>query len=243
MKFIGIIPARYHSKRLPGKPLIDLLGKTMIERVVNQCKASQYLSRVIVGTEDERIVKAVSNFGGEVLLTSSQHHNGTNRCLEVYQTIQKKYDYIINIQGDEPLISPKQIDSLCAYIEANQPEIATMTHHIFNQEEIQSPNVVKCVTDLNGKALYFSRSPIPFPFKNNKQKYLQQIGIYGFRADIFQKLKGLPKSHLELTEGLEQLRWLENGFSISTVHTNQTTFGIDVEDDIKKVLQILNNHE
>lgn len=239
MKFIGIIPARYHSKRLPGKPLIDLLGKTMIKRVVEQCKASTYLSRIIVGTEDERIAKEVSSFGGEVLLTSPNHINGTDRCLEVYNTIEEEFDYIINIQGDEPLISPKQIDALCAFIEANQPEIATMTHKITNQEEIQSPNVVKCVTDLNGKALYFSRSPIPFPFEQNKQDYLQQIGIYGFRADVFLKLQQLPKSNLEHTEGLEQLRWLEHGFSISTVKTNQATFGIDAPKDIDKVIQIL----
>lgn len=243
MNFIGIIPARYHSKRLPGKPLINLLGKTMIERVVNQCRASNYLNRIMVATEDERILNAVTEFGAEAVLTSPTHLNGTTRCLEAYQTLHKEYDYVINIQGDEPLISPKQIDAICTFILAHQPEIVTMTHTISNPNEINSTNSVKCVTDLEGNALYFSRSPIPYAFTKPKQPYLKQIGIYAFRTDILHKIGKLPKSNLEQIEGLEQLRWLEHGFSISTVSTNQQCYGIDVEEDIQKVIQQLKENE
>lgn len=244
MKITGVIPARYGSTRFPGKPLANIAGKPMIQHVVEQSRKAKQLHDIIVATDDNRIAKAVKQFGGKVEMTSKNHKNGTERCEEVFQKLSDKADYLLNIQGDEPLISPKLIDTICALIQNKQPEIATAIRPLKNEEEIASPNVVKCVRNLKGQALYFSRSAIPFQrnhkaLNKNEPIYYQHIGIYAYNTSILQKLITLPPSLLESIEQLEQLRWLENGFTIDTIVTTEPTFAVDSPEDVEKIETIL----
>lgn len=236
MKRLGVIPARYASTRFPGKPLADILGKPMIQHVYERCKQSKLLDQVVVATDDTRILKAVESFGGVAVLTAHDHNNGTERCAEVAK-IFHSFDYIINIQGDEPLINPAQIDQLCDTF-ANQPEIVTLVRPIEQKQQIESEHVVKCVRNIQGKALYFSRSTIPFP-RNEATTYYQHIGIYAYRADILQQLVTLSPTILEKTESLEQLRWLEHGYSIYTEINHLPSFGVDTPEDIQTIINIL----
>jgi 3-deoxy-manno-octulosonate cytidylyltransferase (CMP-KDO synthetase) len=242
MNIIGIIPARYASSRFPGKPLADIAGKSMIQRVYERCLLSKSLSIAVVATDDDRIFDHVKSFGGNVILTSSNHNSGTDRCAEAANSFPDA-DIVINIQGDEPFIQPEQIDLLSACFKSENTEIATLVKRIDSYKELANTNTPKVVIDKTGKALYFSRNTIPFQrdVPENEwlenQSYFKHIGIYGFRVKTLQELTLLPISALERTEALEQLRWLENGYSIQTAETSYQSHGIDSPDDIIQALK------
>ncbi|MEX0813388.1 MAG: 3-deoxy-manno-octulosonate cytidylyltransferase [Chitinophagales bacterium] len=237
MNITGIIPARYASSRLPGKPLLKIAGKPMIQWVYEQASKAKKLDRVIVATDDQRIMDCVKGFGGSVVMTSAEHKNGTERIAEVAQ--KSESDAFINIQGDEPFIAPEQIDQIAALLESGA-EIATLVKQISAQEEIQDTNTVKVVRSLSGKALYFSRHPIPFYRNSSGEKvFWQHIGIYGFNKAVLAQLVQLPVSPLEKAESLEQLRWLENGYEIYTTVTNISNISIDTELDLLQAQKLL----
>ncbi len=239
MKSIGIIPARYASTRFPGKPLIDLLGKSMIRRVYEQCKKSKLLDSVIVATDDQRIFDHVIAFGGEVRMTSTQHNTGTSRCAEIASQFVDA-QIIVNIQGDEPTIHPEQIDEL---LEISGNGIATQAKKIERSENLFDPNVAKVVFDKNQNALYFSRQAIPHIRSVdpkdwfNSHTYYKHIGMYSYDRTTLLKLNDLPSSNLENMESLEQLRWLDHGIKIKVGITNYESLSIDVLEDVEKVIQ------
>ena len=237
---IGVIPARYASSRFPGKPLVDIGGKSMIQRVYEQAQQSSSLNRVVVATDDERIAQLVREFGGVVRMTRSDHASGTDRCAEIAQTENLAiHDVVINIQGDEPFIAPEQIDTLCRLFDNPDVEIATLYKSFRSADDCSNPNTIKLITDVNGKALFFSRAIIPFSRAGtfDLSHYKQHIGIYGYRAGVLDQLSTLAPSLLEQTEMLEQLRWLENGYSIYTTRSEHTSWSIDTPEDLKKVQQ------
>lgn len=231
---IGIIPARYASTRFPGKPLVLVNGKPMIQRVYEQATQATMLSEVIVATDDDRIADCVNKFGGKVVMTSPEHQSGTDRCAEVVAKLENPAEVVINIQGDEPYIQPQQIDDLAKCFENPQTQIATLVKKLEDEEEIQKPNVVKVTRDINGFALYFSRSVIPYP-RNQANVYFKHIGIYAYRLGVLMQISTLPPSSLELAEGLEQLRWLENGYRINTVVTEVESMAVDTPEDLEKI--------
>lgn len=240
MSIIAIIPARYHSSRFPGKPLADINGKTMIQRVWEIANSVDRIKRVIIATDDDRIFKVAIGFGAEVMMTSKHHFNGTERIAEVAHSITEKYDAILNIQGDEPFLKVEQIESLCDLITHTDFQIATLAKRITDIKDIQSPNVVKVVKTISGKALYFSRLPIPY----NRQSelgisYYKHIGMYAFKTNILQELIKLPISDLEKAESLEQLRWLDAGYNIGVEITDFESVGIDTPEDLDKALKNL----
>ena len=246
MKFIGIIPARYASTRFPGKPLADMKGKYMIQRVYEQ--ARKVLDHVCVATDDDRIFNAVQSFGGEVVMTSAQHRSGTDRCFEAYRTLGGHEDVVINIQGDEPFIKPEQIESLIACFDSPQTQIATLVRPFEaseGYEALANPNSPKVVLNERHEALCFSRSVIPYlrgvePAEwLARHTYYKHIGMYGYRADVLGQITCLPQSSLELAESLEQLRWLQNGYTIKVGITTQETIGIDTPADLEKAIALL----
>lgn len=241
---IGLIPARYDSTRFPAKPLIDIGGKSMIQRVYEQAKKSTNLSKVMVATDHPEIYNHVKNFGGDVCMTREDHISGTDRCHEALTLQSQSYEYVINIQGDEPFIQPDQID-LLAVVLTGKTEIATLIKAIDQTEQLFNPNLVKAVIGKNCEALYFSRSPIPY-LRNIKESdwvshhtFFKHIGMYAYRADILAELTKLHPSILEKAESLEQLRWLENGFEILAVETSTESFGIDTPEDLVKAKEYL----
>ncbi len=248
MRFIGVIPARFASSRFPGKPLAMINGKTMIQRVYEQSLQCRLLDEVIVATDDQRIFDHVSGFA-KAVMTSPEHPSGTDRCLEAFEIINedKRYvdtDCLINIQGDEPFISPVQIELLVNGLRDTGKSILTLIKKITCEKEHSSPNVVKVVFTIEHKALYFSRAPIPFYKHHNKEtKYkkllgYKHIGLYGFRIETLRQITSIGKGMLEKTESLEQLRWLQNGFDIFLVETQLESMAIDTPDDLDKLLQI-----
>ncbi len=244
MRILGIIPARYESSRFPGKPLAMIQGKSMIQRVYEQAAKAKSLNQVIVATDDTRIFDHVQSFGGKVVMTRPNHTSGTDRCNEVVEKLEAEtevFEVIVNIQGDEPFINPVQIDQLTATFKQKTTEIATLIKPIKDKEVLNNPNVVKVVRQLNGKALYFSRFPIPY-FRGlqdesvfSKATYYKHLGIYAYKADILRRICTLEKSNLEDTESLEQLRWLENGFSIQTEITTFESRAVDTPEDLLKL--------
>lgn len=238
MKIIGIIPARYDSTRFPGKPLVDILGKTMIERVYRQCLRSKLLNRVVVATDDERILKTVQSFGGDCVLTRSDHISGTDRVAEACQNFSTE-DIVINIQGDEPLIDPHQIDQLASKLMEANVQIGTLVRRVRDLAHIASPNVVKVVCSNQKRALYFSRSVIPFDRNLSGPDYWAHVGLYGYSNKVLQELTKLPPGKLEMSESLEQLRWLENDYLIHVVETEVHNFGIDTPEDLEQIKTIL----
>ncbi len=240
MRINVVIPARYASTRFPGKPLVDIKGMSMIQRVYTQATQATLIDNVYVATDDERIFKHVEAFGGKVLYTSTEHESGTDRIAEAY-TKMPSCDYIINVQGDEPFINPKQIDDLARLMISTSGELGTMVKEIEDGETLFNPNTPKVVLKANNEAIYFSRQPIPFlrgvdesEWLNN-HKYYKHIGMYAYRTDILPKLTQLPISSLEKAESLEQLRWIENAYKIYVTTTEFETFGIDVPEDLEKV--------
>jgi len=247
MKFIAIIPARYQSTRFPGKPLALINNKPMVQWVYeNVAKA---VDETWVATDDERILKAVENFGGKAIETLSTHQSGTDRCAEAARKIGKNnnFDVVINVQGDEPFIQAKQIELLKSCFAANA-EIATLIKRIDTTEELFNPNRPKVVTDNQQNALYFSRSTIPFVRGAENINWLggnifwAHIGMYAYKTDVLQKISKLKQGILERAESLEQLRWLENGFKIKTAVTEHQSIGIDTPEDLMQALQLLKNN-
>lgn len=240
---IGIIPARFASTRFPGKALIDIGGKSMIQRVYEQSKKSRSLNKIIVATDDQRILDHVINFGGEAVMTNENHASGTDRCFEALSHAKEFYQYIINIQGDEPFIEPEQIDELAEALQDNV-EIATQMIAIKNKEELFDAGEAKIVLNENNEALYFSRSPIPFVRNVSEENwhlhhtFYRQVGMYAYRKDILKKITQLPVSSLEKAESLEQLRWLQNGFKIKCVLTKYESHCVDVPEDVAKVISL-----
>lgn len=251
MKFIGIIPARYDSSRFPGKPLQMISGKSMIQRVFEQCRASEKLSEVIVATDDKRIADHMQQFGGKYVLTSANHKCGTERCNEAIKILNNKdgffsdNDVVINIQGDEPIISPLQIDLVAGCFNKPDTSIATLVKKINCQQEIFSPNIIKVVFNKFNEAIYFSRSPIPFLRNTQNDQWLydgtfyKHIGIYAYKISSLNMITKLDPTPLELSESLEQLRWIENGIIINIAVTQLDSHSVDVPDDVKVIEEII----
>ena len=247
MNFLAIIPARYASTRFPGKPLADIGGKTMIRRVYEQ--ASKAFEYTCVATDDERIFSEVKKFGGRVVMTSSDHRSGTDRCREALQNMTREtgmsFDVVVNVQGDEPFIDPKQLELLKSCFADASTQIATLVKPIMSNEDLLNPNHVKAILDNKKRAIYFSRSPIPFVRNAEQTKwtdnypYLKHIGIYAYRASVLSEITALPPSPLEIAESLEQNRWIENGYSIRAELTNDEGVSIDTPEDLQKVLLLM----
>lgn len=238
MKFLGVIPSRYASTRLEGKPLKDICGHTMIEWVYKRTKLSN-LDEVVVATDDERIYKEVERFGGKAILTSKEHENGTSRIAEVC-TKYEDYDVIVNVQGDEPLIEPEMINSIInSFKEDDTISMSTLKYKIDTMEEIENPNYVKVITDKKGYALYFSRSVIPYPRKLDIQNYYKHMGIYGYKRDFVVEYAKMEPTPLELSESLEQLRALENGYRIKVMETPYKIIGVDTQEELEKVREYI----
>ena len=241
MKYIGIIPARYASTRFPAKPLALLGGKSVIQRVYEQVKG--VLDDAWVATDDERIAQAVQDFGGQVVMTSVHHKSGTDRCYEAYCKVGGDADVVVNIQGDEPFIQPSQLEALKNCFTDADTEIATLVKPFAEAdgwEALQNPNSPKVVVDARGRALYFSRSVIPYRRGVGTDEWLKghtyykHIGLYAYRADVLKAITALPQSSLELAESLEQLRWLENGYVIKVGISEVETIGIDTPQDLAR---------
>ena len=250
MKFIGIIPARYASTRFPAKPLAILGGKPVIQRVYEQ--VAGVLDDAYVATDDERIESVVKSFGGKVVMTSVHHKSGTDRCYEAYQKVGEGYDVIVNIQGDEPFIQRSQLEAIKSCFEDETTQIATLVKP-FTVEDgfdaLENVNSPKVVVNKQMQAMYFSRSIIPY--QRNKEKkdwlanhtYYKHIGLYAYRASELQEITALPQSTLELAESLEQLRWLENGYTIKVGVCDVETIGIDTREDLERAEAFLKNHK
>ncbi|MFC0471050.1 3-deoxy-manno-octulosonate cytidylyltransferase [Halalkalibacter kiskunsagensis] len=237
MKVVGVIPARYGSTRFPGKPLALINGKPMIQRVYEQVKKSTELETVVVATDHEDIKKVVEEFGGTAIMTRTDHETGSDRISEVTQKVEG--DFYVNVQGDEPLIRPELIDALVQAAKESPEAVVTAKTAIKHQEDVNNPNVVKVVTNKNGFALYFSRSTIPYNRSGVEHTYFKHLGLYGYPKDVLNKFVELPPSDFEKVEVLEQLRLLENGFSIKVVETSYDAVGVDTPEDIEKVEKIL----
>ena len=247
MKKIAIIPARYASSRFPAKPLALLKGKPMVMWVYDAVKQSELFDRVIIATDDQRIESCVKTYGADVAMTSSELSCGTQRCEAVLSMLEsqgEKYDLVVNVQGDEPLISSGQLAKVLGLFDEEKCQIATLAKKIERLEELQSPNCVKLVKS-DKKAIYFSRSIIPFQRGIKQEDYLQyhtyyeHIGLYGYRADVLHSIVRLQASLLETAESLEQLRWLENGFDISVAETEFESIGVDTPEDLERINEIL----
>lgn len=247
MKFIGLIPARYASTRFPGKPLALLAGKPVIQHVYEQ--ASKVLDAVYVATDDERIYNKVTKFGGKAVMTSTEHHSGTDRIEEALEKVGGDFDVVVNIQGDEPFIAQSQIETLCHCFEDEVTQIATLGKPFECIEAVENPNSPKIVVDNRGYAMYFSRSIIPFVRGVERQEWLKKypflkhLGIYAYRTEVLKAITRLPQSSLELAESLEQLRWLENGYRIKVGITNVETVGIDTLEDLQRAEDFIRSHQ
>lgn len=248
---VGIIPSRYASTRFPGKPLVDIQGKSMIQRVYEQCLKADRLNKVIVATDDKRIYNHVLDFGGNVMMTSEKHQSGTERCGEVLEKLEDKeeyFDVVVNIQGDEPFISPEHINKVCDIIlKDDEAEVGTLAKKITTEEELFNENVVKVVmTEDEGDdeprdALFFSRHPIPFVRGEEKENWLSKanyykhIGIYAFNVEEFYEIQEIDYSELEKAESLENLRWLSHHFTVQVSEIEEDIVGIDTPEDLKKI--------
>jgi 3-deoxy-manno-octulosonate cytidylyltransferase (CMP-KDO synthetase) len=242
MNIIGIVPARFGSVRFPGKPLVDINGKSMVQRVYEQSKKASSLSHVVIATDDERIFNHVKDFGGDAILTSPQHQSGTDRCAEVINKIgMSSWDAVINIQGDEPYIHPEQIDLLCSTFDEDETSISTLVKKISSSDELFNHNNVKVILNKKKQAIYFSRSPIPYSRNFPEQEWLRHstyykhVGIYGYRTATLMEISQLAKTNLEITESLEQLRWIENGYVIRAEITSLESVAIDTPDDLLRI--------
>ncbi len=233
MKGLGIIPARYGSTRFPGKPLIEINGKSMIRRVIDQAKKCSSLQEVWVATDDERIFKHVEEYGCKAFYTSEDCNSGTERICELIPNIEGNFDFVLNIQGDEPFVHVESLEELSQALISSKTDIATLAVQIENKEEANDSNRVKVVFSTSGRALYFSRSIIPFA-RNGAPDYFKHLGVYAFTTNALQQIILLKPSSLELTESLEQLRWLENDLTISVVVTSHDSTGIDIPEDLMK---------
>lgn len=239
MKVLGVIPSRYDSSRFPGKPLIDLDGKSMIRRVYEGVNQSSKIDKLFVATDDQRIADEVKSFGGDVMMTSSDHVSGTERCIEVAKN-NADFDILINIQGDEPLVDVAQIEQLIDAFDEEQVQIATLASENISSLELSNPNRIKVVIDAQSNALYFSRSAIPNnSIQGNTYSYLKHIGLYAFTKQSLNRISSMASCELERAESLEQLRWMYHGEKIKVVQTTIETPNIDAPEDVEKVLSLL----
>lgn len=243
MKFIGIIPARYASTRFPGKPLALLGGKPVIQHVYE--KVAAVLEAAYVATDDERIYDVVKSFGGQVVMTRTDHKSGTDRIEEAIEKIGGEWDMVVNVQGDEPFVAKSQLDTICHCFDDPTTQIATLGKPFESMEAVQNPNSPKIVVDNMGFAMYFSRSVIPYVRGKEKSSwlthypFLKHLGIYAYRKDVLRQVTQLPQSSLEIAESLEQLRWLQNGFKIKVGTTDVETVGIDTPQDLERAEEFL----
>lgn len=243
MKFIGIIPARYASTRFPGKPLALLGGKPVIQHVYE--KVATMLEAAYVATDDERIYDVVKSFGGQVVMTRTDHKSGTDRIEEAIEKIGGEWDVVVNVQGDEPFVAKSQLDTICHCFDDPTTQIATLGKPFESMEAVQNPNSPKIVVDNMGFAMYFSRSVIPYVRGKEKSSwlthypFLKHLGIYAYRKDVLRQVTQLPQSSLEIAESLEQLRWLQNGFKIKVGTTDVETVGIDTPQDLERAEEFL----
>lgn len=243
MKFIGIIPARYASMRFPGKPLALLGGKPVIQHVYE--KVAAVLEAAYVATDDERIYDVVKSFGGQVVMTRTDHKSGTDRIEEAIEKIGGEWDVVVNVQGDEPFVAKSQLDTICHCFDDPTTQIATLGKPFESMEAVQNPNSPKIVVDNMGFAMYFSRSVIPYVRGKEKSSwlthypFLKHLGIYAYRKDVLRQVTQLPQSSLEIAESLEQLRWLQNGFKIKVGTTDVETVGIDTPQDLERAEEFL----
>lgn len=243
MKFIGIIPARYASTRFPGKPLALLGGKPVIQHVYE--KVAAVLEAAYVATDDERIYDVVKSFGGQVVMTRTDHKSGTDRIEEAIEKIGDEWDVVVNVQGDEPFVAKSQLDTICHCFDDPTTQIATLGKPFESMEAVQNPNSPKIVVDNMGFAMYFSRSVIPYVRGKEKSSwlthypFLKHLGIYAYRKDVLRQVTQLPQSSLEIAESLEQLRWLQNGFKIKVGTTDVETVGIDTPQDLERAEEFL----
>ena len=247
MKFLGIIPSRYASTRFPGKPLADMAGKPMIQRVYEQVQAT--VDDLVVATDDVRILEVVLRFGGRAILTSNVHRSGTDRCMEAFLKTETGFDVVINIQGDEPFIQPEQIELLKNCFSEADTQIATLAKPFDDNSDfdqtLNNPNTPKVVLNNRNEAIYFSRSIIPYIRGKEHAEWIRShtfykhIGLYAYRSNILREITALPQSSLELAESLEQLRWLQNGYKIKVAITHQETIGIDTPEDMEKAVNQL----
>lgn len=243
MKFIGIIPARYASTRFPGKPLALLGGKPVIQHVYE--KVAAVLEAAYVATDDERIYDVVKSFGGQVVMTRTDHKSGTDRIEEAIEKIGGEWDVVVNVQGDEPFVAKNQLDTICHCFDDPTTQIATLGKPFESMEAVQNPNSPKIVIDNMGFAMYFSRSVIPYVRGKEMSSwlthypFLKHLGIYAYRKDVLRQVTQLPQSSLEIAESLEQLRWLQNGFKIKVGTTDVETVGIDTPQDLERAEEFL----
>jgi 3-deoxy-manno-octulosonate cytidylyltransferase (CMP-KDO synthetase) len=250
MKFLGIIPARYASTRFPGKPLVDIAGKMMIQRVYE--RAAEVLEEVWVATDDARIEEAVKGFGGKVVMTSEACPSGTDRCREAAEritaTTERSFDVVVNIQGDEPFLHPEMLEMLTSCFDDEKADIATLANPAVYREDLFNPSEAKVVFDKNKDALYFSRSPVPYVMEVDEADWLEHhtfykhVGVYAYRMDVLRKITELPVSSLEATERLEQNRWLENGYRIKVEITDHESVPVDTPEDLERIQRLLDKN-
>lgn len=243
MKILGVIPARFASTRFEGKPLKDINGNPMIEWVYKRAKNAD-IDELIVATDDKRIFDAVKKFGGNVVMTSNNHKNGTSRIIEVINKEKyKDFDFVINIQGDEPLIDIKSINILADNYRSQKSEIITLKQEIAEKNDILNPNVVKVITDFYDNAIYFSRLPIPFEREKIQNfKYYRHIGIYGYTTKFLNELSNLKDGILQRMESLEQLKFMENGYKIKVLETDSKVIGVDTKEDLEEVIKFISKN-
>lgn len=243
MKILGIIPARYASTRFPGKPLADINGKPMIQRVYEQAKKCKLLSDVVVATEDKRIEAAVKNFKGKTVMTAGKHASGTDRCYEAMIKSGNKFDAVINIQGDEPFIDPEQINKVASRLQDKNVQLCTLIKKLNSKEELVDPNIVKVIVNTRKEAVYFSRTAIPYYRGKDLSEWLKlhtyykHIGIYGYRSNVLAAITELDRTPLEIAESLEQLRWIENGYKIAVDFTNNESQAVDTPADLERLIK------
>ena len=238
-KTLVIIPARYGSTRFPGKVLADILGKSMIERVYNQISLAISIDKIVIATDHPGVFQHAETFCKDVIMTSGEHNSGTDRCAEV-ANLMAEFDIVVNVQGDNPLISPKSIDNLVAFHRQNmQREITTLVNRKHRSKALKNPHVVKVVLNKNKEALYFSRASIPYNQNNFPTDYYTHVGIYCFRRDVLLDISELPHSMLETAESLEQLRWMEEGYRIFCLETDEQIISVDIPKDLTKVKDLL----
>lgn len=240
LRILGIIPARFASTRLPAKPLADIAGKSMVQRVWERATQAAALSQVVVATDDARIFDHVEDFGGQAVMTAAEHPSGTDRCHDALAKLgAERFDAVVNIQGDEPFLVPAQIDELCATLVSSSDGLATLAHLLTEERDLDDPGKVKITTDRHGDALYFSRAAIPV-LRNHTRgpragafRFLRHVGLYAYRTHVLGQLVALRPSPLELAESLEQLRWLENGYKVRVGLTEHPTFCVDTPADLE----------
>lgn len=239
MRILGVVPARHASTRLPGKPLLDIGGKSMVQRVVEQAGSARALASVVVATDDARIMEHVQGFGGHAVLTSPDHPSGTDRCAEALRLLgQDRFDAVVNIQGDEPFIAPAQIDEVCLALTGTQGGIATLAQVVTDDRDLDDPGEVLITTDVHMDALYFSRAAIPHWHaategpRHARFRYLKHVGLYAYTTALLERIVALPPSALERAESLEQLRWLENGLKVRVGLTTHPSFCVDTPADL-----------